>query len=129
MLGFWIIITHLIGAYLTTSEYVQTRAAHSTTFAIGMSFLYIIPFLLFLPSSPLSFAAVLIFRFVIVRFSLVDYLIWARNVMAPKDERVERVSKEGRIDMDSASNNQLISLHASSIAVHCLFIALAIIVL
>ena len=129
MLGFWIIITHLLGAYVTSSEYMQDRALNSTVFALGVAILYMIPFVLFLPGSIPSFAIVFVFRFLVVRFGLIDYLIWARNLMAPENQRTKRVVIGGTLDMGGASTNQKVSIHAASIAMHGLVTALAIIVL
>lgn len=129
MLGFWIIITHLVGAYLTSSAYIQSKAAGSTTFAALSAVLYMIPFVLFLPGTILSFIAVLLFRFIVLRLSLVDYIVWAKNLMAPRDQRVDRVIKEGVLDMDSAPVTQVLTIHIASIAIHCIFIGIALIVL
>lgn len=129
MLGFWIIITHLIGAYLTSSAYIQSRAAGSTTFAAISAVLYMIPFIMFLPGSALSFMAVLLFRFIVLRLSLVDYIVWAKNLMAPRDQRVDRVVKAGVLDMESAPVTQVMTIHIASIALHCIFIGIALIVL
>lgn len=129
MLGFWIIIAHLVGAYLVTSEYIQKRSASSTAYAVGSAILYIIPFVVFLPSSPLSLVAVLVFRFATVRFSLMDYVIWARNLMAPRNMRPDRAVKEGHIGLSNDSFNHILAMNIGSIAIHCVFMALAIIVL
>lgn len=129
MLGFWIIVTHLVGAYLTSSEYIQTRAAGSTTFAAISAVLYMIPFVLFLPGTALSFIAVLLFRLIVLRLSLIDYIVWAKNQMAPRDQRADRVVKEGVLDMESVPASRVISLHAASIALHGIFIGIALIVL
>lgn len=129
MLGFWIIIAHLVGAYLTSSEYIQMRTHRSTAFAFGSAILYMIPFILFLPSSALSFVAVLAFRFLVIRFDLIDYLIWVRNTAAPRDQRVDRLDRR-EIDVDGGGSiSHLVSIHIGSIAVHCIISALAIIVL
>lgn len=129
MLGFWIIIAHLAGAYLTSSAYIQSRAAGSTTFAAISAVLYMIPFIIFLPGSVLSFVAVMAFRFIVLRLSLVDYIVWAKNLMAPRDQRVDRVAKAGVLDMESAPVTQVMTIHIASIALHCIFIGIALIVL
>lgn len=129
MLGFWIIITHLVGAYLTSSEYIQTRAAGSTTFAAISAVLYMIPFVLFLPGTALSFIAVLLFRLIVLRLSLIDYVVWAKNQMAPRDQRADRVVKEGVLDMESVPASRVLALHAVSMALHGVFIGIALIVL
>ena len=129
MLGFWIIITHLLGAYVTSSEYMQNRAVNSTAFALGVAILYMIPFVLFLPGSIPSFAIVFVFRFLVVRFGLIDYIIWARNLMAPSNQRSKRIVIDGAVNMKDATTNQKVSMHAASIAMHGLVTALAIIVL
>lgn len=129
MLGFWIIITHLVGAYLTSSAYIQSKAAGSTTFAAISAVLYMVPFVLFLPGSILSFIAVLLFRIIVVRLSLVDYIVWAKNLMAPRDQRVPRMVREGVLDMESAPVSQVLTVHIASIALHCIFIGIALIVL
>ena len=129
MLGFWIIITHLIGAYLTTSTYIQSRAAGSTTFAAISAVLYMIPFIIFLPGSALSFIIVMAFRFIVLRLSVIDYMVWAKNLLAPRDQRVARVVKEGVLDIESAPASQVVTLHFASIALHCMFIGIALIVL
>lgn len=129
MLGFWIIISHLVGVYFLTSEYLQERAVNSTTFALAASILYMIPFVLFLPGSPLSLLAVLIFRFLVLRLGVTDYLIWARNLLAPRDKRVNRVIREQTLDTREATSNQIISIHGASLALHSIIIAIAIIIL
>ena len=129
MLGFWIIITHLVGAYLTSSAYIQSKAAGSTTFAAISAVLYMIPFVLFLPGSILSFIAVLLFRIIVLRLSLVDYIVWAKNLMAPRDQRVPRMVRDGVLDMESSPVSQVLTVHIASIALHCIFIGIALIVL
>ena len=129
MLGFWIIITHLVGAYLTSSAYIQSKAAGSTTFAAISAVLYMIPFILFLPGSILSFIAVLLFRIIVVRLSLVDYIVWAKNLMAPRDQRVPRMARDGVLHMESAPVSQVLTVHIASIDLHCIFIGIALIVL
>ena len=129
MLGFWIIITHLIGAYLIPSAYVQAKASGSTTFAALSAVLYMIPFVIFLPGSIISFIAVLLFRGIVLRLSLVDYIVWARDLLAPRDQRSTRVVKEGVADTESIPVSQVMSLHIASIALHCTFIGIAIILL
>ena len=111
------------------SAYIQARAAGSTTFAALSAVLYMIPFVLFLPGTALSFIAVLIFRFIVLRLSLVDYIVWAKNLLAPRDQRSTRVAKEGVVDMETVPVSQVISLHAASLALHCIFIGIAIILL
>lgn len=129
MLGFWIIITHLVGASLMPSAYIQARAAGSTTFAALSAVLYMVPFVIFLPGSVMSFIAVLLFRGIVLRLSLVDYIVWAKNLLAPRDQRLSRVVKEGVADMESIPVSQVMSLHIASIALHCTFIGIAIILL
>lgn len=129
MLGFWIIVVHLVGAYLVSSEYIQAKAAGSTTFAAISTVLYMVPFVIFLPGSILSFLAVFLFRLAVIRFSLVDYIVWAKNLMAPRDQRTNRVVKDGTVNMRKASPAHVVSLHAGSLALHCIFIGIAIIVL
>lgn len=129
MLGFWIIITHLVGAYLTSSAYIQSKAAGSTTFAAISAVLYMIPFILFLPGSILSFITVLLFRLLVLRLSLVDYIVWAKNLLAPRDQRVPRMVRDGVLDTESAPVSQVLTVHIASIALHCIFIGIALIVL
>ena len=111
------------------SAYIQARAAGSTTFAALSAVLYMIPFVLFLPGTALSFIAVLIFRFIVLRLSLVDYIVWAKNLLAPRDQRVPRLTRDGVLDMESAPVSQVLTVHIASIALHCIFIGIAIIVL
>lgn len=129
MLGFWIIITHLIGASLIPSAYIQGKAPGSTTFAAISAVLYMIPFVIFLPGSIMSFIAVLLFRLVVLRLSIVDYIVWAKNLLAPRDQRSTRVVKEGVADMESIPVTQVISLHIASMALHCTFMGIALILL
>lgn len=129
MLGFWIIVTHLVGAYLTSSDYIQSRSAGSSTFAAISSVLYMIPFMIFLPGTVLSFIAVIVFRFLVLRFSIVDYIVWAKNLMAPRDQRNDRVMKKGVLEYDNASITQVVAMHAGSLALHTIFIGIVIIML
>lgn len=129
MLGFWIIITHAIGAYVTSSEYVQSKSAGNVMYSLASAALYMIPFIVFLPLSPLSLLVVFLFRFLSVLFRLPDYVVWAKNQIAPRSGRMARVVREEDIVDSASSVNHKISLHMVSFVIHCFVIALAVIVL
>lgn len=129
MLGYWIIITHIIGAYITTSDYIYSRSSSNTVYALMTAALYMIPFFIFLPLSPLAFLVIFVFRFLAIRFSLVDYVIWARDLLAPRSERNIRVPKESSLDSTTSTANRRVSIHMASTAIHCVVIALAVIIL
>lgn len=129
MLGYWFIITHIIGAYLTSSDYIRSRSSSNTVYALVTAVLYMIPFIIFLPLSPLAFLVIFVFRFLAIRFSLVDYVIWARDQLAPRSERSERVTKESSLDVNISTVNRRVSIHMASIVIHCVVIALSVIIL
>lgn len=111
------------------SAYIQSRASGSTAFAALSAVLYMVPFVIFLPGSVMSFIAVLLFRVIVLRLSIVDYIVWAKNLLAPRDQRSARVVKEGVADMESIPVSQVISYHIASIALHCTFMGIALILL
>lgn len=98
-------------------------------YALVTAVLYMIPFIIFLPLSPLAFLVVFVFRFLAIRFSLVDYVIWARDLLAPRSERNVRVTKESSLDVKISTVNRRVSIHMASTVIHCVVIALAVIIL
>ena len=129
MLGFWIIIAHVMGAYITSSDYIYSRSSSNAVYALVTAMLYMIPFVIFLPLSPIAFLVIFVFRFLAIRFSLVDYVIWARDLLAPRSERNLRVTKESSPDSATSTANRRVSIHMASTAIHCVVIALAVIIL
>lgn len=129
MLGFWIIIAHIFGAYVTTSDYIYSRSSSDTAYALATSALYLIPFIILLPMSPVAFPIIFVFRFLAIRFSLVYYVLWAKDLLAPRYERSLKMSKEYSLEATVSAVNRRVSLHMASTAIHCVVIALVVILL
>jgi len=85
MIGFWIIVCHLVGDYLLQSDWMAQNKRRSSVAAAVHAFTYSLPFLLLQPS---FWAVVLICEthYFIDRYGLARYVVWAKNWLGRKEE-------------------------------------------
>ena len=75
------LLLHLTGDYLTQSDWMAVNKAKRSWPALCHVMIYSLPFLLI--GSAAAVAVILLTHFVIDRFRLIRYLIWAKNWLAP----------------------------------------------
>lgn len=75
------LILHLIGDYITQSDWMATEKTKGHLPAIVHATIYSLPFLLL--GSYLAVAVILSTHFFIDRYRLVRYVIWAKNFIYP----------------------------------------------
>jgi len=96
------LILHLIGDYITQSHWMAQRKIKESLPAFCHALVYSIPFLLLSPS---SLAWIMIFgtHFLIDRFRLARYVLWAKNFLSPYTrtrgfgETMDDLKKSGHI--------------------------------
>jgi hypothetical protein len=74
------LILHLIGDYITQSDWMAQNKRKSSIAAGLHAIIYSLPFLLLQPSWA-AFAVILGTHFLIDRFGLARYVVWAKNVV------------------------------------------------
>lgn len=126
MLGLWIIVSHLLGSYLFSPRYVLHRTAGSTKVSLLHAALYVIPAIILLPTNPWIIISIFVLRFLMVRFGVIDYILWARDRMAPQDKKRPRLIEGGTIHFDRADSSDLITIHMLSLAIHITIISIII---
>lgn len=72
------ILLHLIGDYLTQTDWMATEKTKRNLAAIAHAVVYSLPFLLLDPSSA-AFTVILVSHFVIDRYRLARYVVFAKN--------------------------------------------------
>lgn len=76
------VLAHLIGDYVLQSDALATTKTQKSTAAIAHALIYSLTFLVFRPS-PAAFAFIFGTHFVIDRWRLARYVVWAKNWIAP----------------------------------------------
>lgn len=77
------ILCHLIGDYILQSDWMATEKTKKSLAALAHVITYSLPFLFFRPSwSALLFIAAT--HFVIDRWRLARYVVWAKNFLGPR---------------------------------------------
>lgn len=76
------LILHLIGDYITQSDWMANGKTSSSIPAAVHATVYSLPFLLLRPSLT-AFAMILITHFFIDRFRLAKYVVWIKNLLYP----------------------------------------------
>lgn len=83
MLGFWIIVCHLVGDYLLQSDWMAQEKTKKSLAALAHAVTYTLPFL-FLTRDPLALGFIAGTHFMIDRWRLARYVCYAKNFLAPK---------------------------------------------
>jgi hypothetical protein len=76
------IVLHLIGDYLLQSDWMAQGKTQRAFPAAAHALIYSLPFLLLGPS-PVAFAVILGTHFLIDRYRLARYVVWAKNWLGP----------------------------------------------
>lgn len=76
------LVAHAIGDYILQSDWMATEKTKQNLAAVVHALTYGIPFL-FLSPSPLALAVIVGTHFVIDRFRLARYVVWAKNWLGP----------------------------------------------
>ncbi len=77
------LVAHAVGDYILQSSWMATEKTKRNLAAAAHAVTYSIPFLL-LTRSPLALAFIAGTHFVVDRWRLARYVVWARNFLAPK---------------------------------------------
>lgn len=88
------LILHLVGDYLTQSDWMAQNKTGAYWPALVHATVYSLPFLLLSPSWT-AFAVILGTHFLIDRFRLAKYVVYAKNFLAPPSQTVGRWACNG----------------------------------
>lgn len=77
------LLLHLLGDYILQSDWMAKEKTRNSFAALSHAILYSLPFLI-LNISPTAFAVIAGTHFLIDRFRLAKYIIFAKNFLAPK---------------------------------------------
>lgn len=124
MLGIWILVAHTLGAYLFTPKAVYMRSGTSWGFSALSALLYLIPCIFFLPMNPYAILGIFILRFVMVKFSIVDYVLWARDSIIPGSAPTERLVIDGVYSVSRTDAGHVTTVHLLSTALHVTLIGI-----
>lgn len=95
------LVAHLAGDYILQSDWMAENKTKRTLPAAIHASVYSSLFLLFRPSLA-SFAVILVTHFLIDRFRLARYVVWAKNWMGPFYQRVIiRTDRFGNADFQT----------------------------
>lgn len=81
------LIAHAVGDYLLQSDWMATEKTKKSTAALAHVFMYALPFT-FLHPSAAALAVIVASHFVIDRWRLARFVVWAKNWLAPWKGRV-----------------------------------------
>lgn len=83
------IVAHLVGDYLLQSDWMATEKVRRSFPAAAHAVMYSLPFLFLRPSLP-GWAFIVVTHFVIDRWRLARYVVWAKNFIGPWGWRPSR---------------------------------------
>jgi hypothetical protein len=86
LLGFWIVVAHLLGDYVIQTDWMANEKTRRWWPAIVHAITYTVPYML-ITQSPLALLAIAGTHAVIDRYRLAKHLCWAKNQLAPKSYR------------------------------------------
>lgn len=84
------ILAHLAGDYLLQSHWMASQKTKSHLAALAHVIFYAIPFLI-IKASWLAMLVIISTHFLIDRYRLARYVVFAKNFLAPKDEVIRTV--------------------------------------
>jgi hypothetical protein len=76
------IVAHLVGDYILQSDWMANEKTKRSVAAVAHALTYALPFLFFRPSLA-AFTFIVATHFVIDRWRLARYVVWAKNWLAP----------------------------------------------
>lgn len=89
------LILHLLGDYVTQSDWMANNKTKRSWPALCHAVVYSLPFLLLKPSWA-AFSVILITHFLIDRFRMARFVVWAKNVvLQPRSERGRNTTAVG----------------------------------
>ncbi len=88
------LILHLIGDYILQSDWMANNKTKAFAPALTHSIVYSLPFLL-LTCSPLTLFMIWSTHFLIDRWRLAKYVVWAKNWLEPHPTSPESIAKYG----------------------------------
>jgi hypothetical protein len=77
------LLAHLVGDYVLQSHWMATQKVKKSIPALIHALLYTIPFLFFHPSV-VAWVVMFSTHFVIDRFRAARYIVWTKNLLAPR---------------------------------------------
>jgi hypothetical protein len=80
------LLAHVVGDYVIQSDWMASEKTSRSLPAAAHALSYALPFL-FLTTSPVALAFIVLTHFAIDRWRLARYLVWAKNLAAPKPYR------------------------------------------
>lgn len=75
------LLLHLIGDYVTQSDWMALNKRSISAIALLHAAIYSVPFLLFAHASPTAYNVIMWTHFLIDRFGLARYLVFAKNFL------------------------------------------------
>jgi hypothetical protein len=82
------LLVHAIGDYVLQSDWMASKKRTEHLPAAAHAVVYSLPFVAFAPSWR-AFAVIVVTHFLIDRFGLARYVVWAKNFLAPRWIRVD----------------------------------------
>src|SRR5262245_194535 len=76
------LLAHTIGDYVLQSDWMANEKTKGWEACLAHVITYALPFLLF-KSSPTAMAVIIITHYLIDRYRLARYVVWAKNFLAP----------------------------------------------
>lgn len=91
------LLAHAIGDYVLQSDWMANEKTKRSVAALCHVLTYVLPFLLVRPT-PLALLVIVSTHFVIDRWRLARYVVWAKNFSAPKHIKMSLPDFEGLPD-------------------------------
>lgn len=88
------LIAHAVGDYILQSDWMANEKTKRSVAAAAHALSYALPFL-FITLSPLALVVIVATHFVIDRWRLARYVVWAKNVLGPRAYRYPWVECQG----------------------------------
>lgn len=76
------LVAHAVGDYVLQSDWMANEKTRRSLAALAHVLTYALPFL-FLSPSPAALAVIVVSHFVIDRWRLARYVVWAKNLLGP----------------------------------------------
>lgn len=95
------LVAHAVGDYLLQSHWMATEKTRRTVAAVAHVTTYVLPFL-FLTRDWRALAFIAVTHFVIDRWRLARYVVWAKNFLAPRRPHDSPAAQEARSDLMQA---------------------------
>ena len=76
------LVAHVVGDFVLQSDWMANNKTGNTLAALAHASCYLLPFLL-LTTNPLTLTIIGVTHFIIDRFRLARYVVWARNLPWP----------------------------------------------